>query len=297
VPDDFSDALHEPALTTRTGLTVGISATQRLAMAMRAANQNAPDNGVPDPAGYPATTWSPGVPNPYGKGIHAYEPNNVIFDAYRQAKGVADRSKAAEDAANAAQAAATAAIPGVDSVLGNADGQVATAISKAMDLARRAVPYVWGGTTSNGVDCSGLLYYAFNAAGIKVPRYRARDWGQIGQAVSLADARPGDVIYFDEPGDTDHVGLYIGNGLMVQAPTTGDHVRVTSVGRPTSIRRVFDDAAFGTIATPTGSAISYGGSAYNPSRLAPVSPISGPVLTTVSSVIPRTGTGGRTRAI
>jgi hypothetical protein len=229
-----------------------------------------------------------GVPNPYGRGIRAFEPNNVIFDAYSKAKAESDASVAKEAAEKAQQS--TLSVPGVESVLGQADGQMATAINKAMDLARRAVPYVWGGTTSNGVDCSGLLYYVFNAAGIKVPRYRAVDWGHMGRAVSLAEARPGDIIYYDNPGDVDHVGLYIGNGQMVQAPTTGDHVRVTGIGKPTSIRRVFDDASFGTIATPTGSAISYGGTVYAPSQTAPISPTTGPVIAAPSSVI-NTGTG------
>jgi cell wall-associated NlpC family hydrolase len=304
MPDQntFADALREPSTTSPSGLTVGISPTQRLSMAMRAAREDDPGGSVPDPGGT-FTNWSPGVPNPYGSGIHAFEPNNVIFDAYRQAKATSDASKAADAAKAAADAqtisvpGATGNVPGLDSVLGQADGQVGTAVQKALDLARRAVPYVWGGITANGVDCSGLLYFVFNAAGIKVPRYRARDWGRIGVAVSVQDARPGDVIYYDEPGDTDHVGLYIGNGLMVQAPTTGDHVRVTSIGKPTSIRRVFDDTAFGQIATPDGGVTtSYGGTPYDPSRTAPISPTTGPVLQ-ATPTLNRYGTGGRTKAI
>lgn len=284
------DYLNEPAATTRTGLVTGISPGQRLSMAMRLANNDDPGD-VPGPDDWGPRNTSPGVPNPYGRGLSAFEPNNIIFDAYRKAKGESDASQAAE-AANQAQ---SLSIPGMESVLGEANGQIATVVQKAMDLARRAVPYVWGGTTANAVDCSGLLYYVFNAAGIKVPRYRATDWGRIGVAVTLAEARPGDVVYYDsgpnDRSDTDHVGLYIGNGLMVQAPQSGDHVRVTSVGKPTSIRRVFDDASFATIATPIGVTTSYNGSTYDPTRTAPISPTTGPVIPMPTSAINRSGVG------
>lgn len=125
-------------------------------------------------------------------------------------------------------------------------GDAAQAVDNAMGVVGR--DYVWGGVFADGGggDCSGLLYYAFNKAGIAMPRYRAVDYGHMGAQVSLADARPGDIVYFDEPGDTDHVGLYLGNGKYIQAPHQGAQVQVSELGRGTSaqIRRVLPDSAF-----------------------------------------------------
>lgn len=291
---DFMSMLQQPAAEIN-GMVTGISPTQRLQMAMRQADDANPTK-IPD------TDWSNsrvGVPNPYGRGLSAFEPNNVIFEGYAKAKGESDAANAkvlAEQEKTVDVLGSTAGGAGAagGAVLGAADGKMSKAIQAALALAQRAVPYVWGGTTANGVDCSGLLYYALNSAGIKVPRYRAVDWGRIGQAVTVDQARPGDVVYYDEPGDTDHVGLYVGNGLMVQAPQSGDHVRVTPIGKPTSIRRIYDDASFGQVATPTGGiATSYNGLAYDPSRNATVSP---PLPTTPGSTIYRSSVG-RTRPI
>lgn len=111
------------------------------------------------------------------------------------------------------------------------------------------VPYVWGHQDKNGTDCSGLIYQVLNATGIKVPRLIASQYGKMGTAVSLTQAVPGDVVYFDNPGATDHVGIYIGNGKMIDAPFTGARVRVDNVGSFTSIRRIGTPK---TGTTPTG---------------------------------------------
>lgn len=106
-------------------------------------------------------------------------------------------------------------------------------------------PYVWGGADKNGTDCSGLVYQVLNASGTKVPRVTAAQYGRMGTGVSLAQAQPGDVVYFDEPGATDHVGIYIGNGQMIDAPYSGAKVRVDRVGNFTSIRRIGSSGSSG----------------------------------------------------
>jgi hypothetical protein len=92
-------------------------------------------------------------------------------------------------------------------------------------------PYVWGGTSPNGFDCSGLMQYTFGKFGIKLPRVTYDQIGQ-GQAVSMKGLRPGDLVFFDtEPGTKgpDHVGMYIGGGKMIDAPRPGKSVEIVDI--------------------------------------------------------------------
>jgi hypothetical protein len=109
------------------------------------------------------------------------------------------------------------------------------------------VPYVFGGTDpAKGLDCSGFVQRAFSDLGIKLPRLAA-DQAKVGQAVpSLAQAQPGDLLAFGQP--VDHIAIYVGNGQMIAAPHTGDHVKIQSVyTTPTAIRRVTGAAATSTL--------------------------------------------------
>lgn len=87
-------------------------------------------------------------------------------------------------------------------------------------------PYVWGATGPDSYDCSGLTGAAWKAAGVDLPR---TTWDQVnaGTTVSLADAQPGDLIFFYD--DISHVGLYIGDGMMIHAPKPGANVREESI--------------------------------------------------------------------
>lgn len=95
------------------------------------------------------------------------------------------------------------------------------------------VRYVWGGASPRGFDCSGLMQYAYRQLGISLPRV-ARQQAHAGKPVSKADLRPGDLVYFtntDGPGIT-HIGMYIGAGKFIQAPHTGDVVKISSLSEP-----------------------------------------------------------------
>jgi peptidoglycan DL-endopeptidase CwlO len=112
----------------------------------------------------------------------------------------------------------------------------ADAVSLAGSYA--GVPYRWGGTDpSTGLDCSGLTQLVFRRLGVQLPRVAA-DQSKAGTPVaSLADARPGDLVFFGTPAH--HVGIYAGNGTMVDAPHTGSTVGVHKLwGTPSAIRRV-----------------------------------------------------------
>lgn len=86
--------------------------------------------------------------------------------------------------------------------------------------------YVWGAAGPTTFDCSGLVVWAFAHEGISLPHYTGSLWNS-GMHVSRADLEPGDLVFFFA--DISHVGIYIGNGLMVDAPSTGQQVQVQAV--------------------------------------------------------------------
>jgi len=88
------------------------------------------------------------------------------------------------------------------------------------------VPYVWGGASpSTGFDCSGLVMWAFAQIGVSLPHNAAAQYGY-GSYVPRSDLQPGDLVFFNNLG---HVGIYIGGNQFVEAPHTGDVVKISSI--------------------------------------------------------------------
>ncbi|BCQ08729.1 endopeptidase [Mycobacterium heckeshornense] len=118
---------------------------------------------------------------------------------------------------------------------GAAGGAAAIAVQAA--LTQVGQPYAWGGAAPGGFDCSGLVMWAFQQAGIPLP-HSSQALAHGGQPVALSDLQPGDVLTFYS--DASHAGIYIGDGLMVHSSTYGQPVRVvpmTSSGPIYNARR------------------------------------------------------------
>jgi cell wall-associated NlpC family hydrolase len=155
----------------------------------------------------------------------------------------APTAQVATDATTADEFAATLA--GLSSSTESSATSAAAGTPSGADVVTDAmrylgVPYLRGGDDpAKGLDCSGLVQRVYDDLGITLPPV---SWEQakVGQPVaSLADAKPGDLVAFNSP--VSHIGIYIGNGKMINAPHTGAVVRIQDVKNPTTIRRIIPD--------------------------------------------------------
>lgn len=117
-----------------------------------------------------------------------------------------------------------------------AEGNLPAGHPEAVKIALQylGVPYRWGGASPSGFDCSGLCQYSYGQIGIQLPR-TSRSQYNAGSHIApnrLDLLRPGDLVFFGtngDPGRVHHVGMYVGNGNYVHAPSTGDVVKVSSL--------------------------------------------------------------------
>lgn len=148
---------------------------------------------------------------------------------------------------------------------GTAGARSPTSGSAVVSEAERflGVPYVWGGATPSGFDCSGLVQYVYAQLGVHLPRTTYTQVKVGSPVATLTQAQPGDLVFFagsdgtlSSPG---HVGIYVGSGKMIDAPYTGTVVQVQAVssgGPVVAIRRILPVTAASTAPAdfePTGA--------------------------------------------
>ncbi|MBU3172629.1 C40 family peptidase [Clostridium estertheticum] len=158
----------------------------------------------------------------------------LVADQAAAAKQVALAKTAAEAkqaAANQAAAANQYALnqspvqtPSISPSRGGSGASSSALISYASQFL--GVNYVWGGTSPSGFDCSGFTQYVFAHFGVDIPRV-SEDQQNVGTLVSRENLQPGDLVFFGSPAH--HVGIYVGNGNMINAPHTGAVLRIQSL--------------------------------------------------------------------
>jgi cell wall-associated NlpC family hydrolase len=147
---------------------------------------------------------------------------NEEYQAQLAAEAAAEAEAAAAEEAAAAAEAAAAEVP------------ASAASSAVVSVAMRylGVPYLWGGSTPSGFDCSGFTSYVYAQVGISLPR-TSSEQRYAGQEVPWSQAQPGDLIW--TPG---HIAIYAGDGMQIEAPVPGKSVRYTQIwqSNPTFLR-------------------------------------------------------------
>lgn len=150
-------------------------------------------------------------------------------EAQRKADELARQQAADAERRRQEAAQDTGTSTGSGSTSGTSGSATSTAkADKALAFARAQIgkPYVWGASGPGSYDCSGLTQAAWKAAGVTLPR---TTWDQVnaGTTVSVNSAQPGDLVFFYD--DISHVGIYIGDGMMIHAPKPGAYVREESI--------------------------------------------------------------------
>ncbi|HEY5154703.1 MAG TPA: NlpC/P60 family protein [Acidimicrobiales bacterium] len=140
-----------------------------------------------------------------------------------------ERERLAQEAAVAGQ---TQSVANDGSVTGTAPPQHPHAADVVkFALSKLGAPYIWAAAGPDTFDCSGLVLWAWALAGVHLDHYTGFQYAQTTH-IAVADLLPGDLVFFwgaGETGDPGHVGLYIGNGLMVHAPHEGGNVMLSSI--------------------------------------------------------------------
>lgn len=152
--------------------------------------------------------------------------DDKIVDLIEKAKDIVADKKAAEAAAAASASRVSNSSSSISAPISSSASATGSAIVK-YSYNFLGIPYVWGGTTTSGLDCSGFTKLVYAHFGINLPRV-SRDQAKVGTYVPISQAQPGDLVYFGQTNVT-HIGIYIGNNQMIHAPSPGKSVMVSSI--------------------------------------------------------------------
>ncbi len=112
---------------------------------------------------------------------------------------------------------------------GSSGGDVSTGTRVAgLAAAMIGIPYVYGGQTPEGFDCSGLVFYAYRETGIDVPRTSLAQY-RAAKRIPVSAAQPGDLVFFRIGRQISHVGIYVGNNRFIHSPETGQTVKINDL--------------------------------------------------------------------
>jgi cell wall-associated NlpC family hydrolase len=164
-----------------------------------------------------------------GDGSQGYVPQSHVELLPFQVKSVAPAPTPPPGDVNSVPPAMATVSPGSPLRTVSDEGVARSVIEEAYRY--MGTPYVYGGNSVSGIDCSGLVRNCFAAKGMPLPR-RASEQARIGEPVPLAEMQPGDRLYFSVGKENDHTGIYLGNGYFIHAGRSRGKVSVDHLSTP-----------------------------------------------------------------